>query len=135
MNIKSYFFCSKEAALKMMRKRSGKIINISSISASKASVGQTMYSATKGAINSLTRTLALELAPFGIEVNGVAPGFVNTEILNAMRDDLKEKNVQLLPVKRFAEVDEIAEIVSFLAKKQVSYIRGQTIVIDGGLSL
>ena len=82
INIKGYFHCAQQAALKMMRKKSGVIVNISSVSSIMAIPGQSVYSATKGAVNALTATLAKELAPYGIRVNAVAPGFVETEMLD-----------------------------------------------------
>ena len=84
INIMGYFNCAQQAALKMMKNRSGKIINISSVSSVHALVGQSVYSATKGAVNSMTANLAKELAPYGIQVNAVAPGFVETEMINSI---------------------------------------------------
>ena len=84
LNVKGYFFCAQQAVLKMFRKKSGVIINMSSVSSMVAIPGQTVYSATKGAVNSMTQTMAKELAPYGIRVNAVAPGFVQTELVDRL---------------------------------------------------
>ena len=91
INIKGYFHCAQQAALKMLSKRSGKIINISSVSSVLAVEGQAVYSATKGAVNSMTAVMAKELAPKGITVNAVAPGFIATEMMDAIPEELKAK--------------------------------------------
>ena len=91
INIKGYFHCAQQAALKMFSKRSGKIINISSVSSVLAVEGQAVYSATKGAVNSMTAVMAKELAPKGITVNAVAPGFIATEMMDAIPEELKAK--------------------------------------------
>ncbi len=135
VNVKSCFYCCKQAALKMFRQKHGKIINISSVSAIKSLPGQSLYSATKGAINSMTRVLALELSNYGIQVNSIAPGFVETDMIADLSQEKKSQYLNLIPLKRFAKVEEIAETVSFLCSEKVNYITGQVIVMDGGLSL
>lgn len=135
INIKGYFNCAQQAALKMMKNRSGKIINISSVSSILSLVGQSVYSATKGAVNSMTATLAKELAPYGIQVNAVAPGFVETEMIDAVPEDKLKEYLDNIPMKRFAKAEEIAETVSLLADGSLSYMTGQVLVLDGGLSL
>lgn len=135
LNVKGYFFCAQQAVLKMFRKKSGCIINMSSVSSMVAIPGQCVYSATKGAVNSLTATMAKELAPYGIRVNAVAPGFVNTEMVEAIPEEQRAEHLKAVPMARFAEVEEIASVVSFLASDEASYLTGQTIVLDGGLSL
>lgn len=135
INIKGYFNCAQQAALKMMKNRSGSIINISSVSGIHALVGQSVYSATKGAVNSMTMVLAKELAPYGIQVNAVAPGFVETEMINAVPEEKLKEYLDIIPMKRFAKAEEIAETVSLLADGSLSYVTGQVIVMDGGLSL
>ena len=135
LNVKGYFYCAQQAVLKMFRKKSGKIINMSSVSSMVALPGQTVYSATKGAVNSMTRTMAKELAPYGIQVNAVAPGFIMTDMVEQLPEEKKKEYVDRIPLARFGRVEEIANLVSFLASDAASYITGQTLVIDGGLEL
>lgn len=135
INIKGYFHCAQQAALKMMRKKSGVIVNISSVSSIMAIPGQSVYSATKGAVNALTATLAKELAPYGIRVNAVAPGFVETEMLDHIPAEQKEGYLKAVPMGRFAAPSEVADAVCTLCQPELSYLTGQTLVLDGGLSL
>lgn len=135
INIKGYFHCAQQAALKMMRKKSGVIVNISSVSSIMAIPGQSVYSATKGAVNALTATLAKELAPYGIRVNAVAPGFVETEMLDHIPAEQKEGYFKAVPMGRFAAPSEVADAVCTLCQPELSYLTGQTLVLDGGLSL
>ena len=107
INIKGYFHCAQQAALKMLSKRSGKIINISSVSSVLAVEGQAVYSATKGAVNSMTAVMAKELAPKGITVNAVAPGFIATEMMDAIPEELKAKYLEQVPMHRFADPEEV----------------------------
>jgi len=134
-NIKSCFYCCKEVAIKMYNEGKGKIINVSSISSKKAIEGQSLYSATKGAINSLTLVLAKELSRWGITVNAVAPGFVNTEMIKSIPKKKIDKYLSEIPLNRFAEAEEVADLISFLCSDKSNYITGQVITIDGGLSI
>lgn len=135
VNIKGYFNCAQQAALKMMKNKSGRIINISSVSSVYALAGQSVYSATKGAVNSMTMVLAKELAPYGITVNAIAPGFVETEMLDNIPDDKTQEYLKQIPLHRFAKAEEIAEAAALLANGTLSYMTGQTLILDGGLSL
>ena len=135
INIKGYFNCAQQAALKMMKNRSGRIINISSVSSVLSLAGQSVYSATKGAVNSMTATLAKELAPYGIQVNAVAPGFVETEMITAVPEEKLKEYLEAIPMKRFAKAEEIAEAVALLADNSLSYMTGQVLILDGGMSL
>ena len=135
INIKGYFHCAQQAALKMMRKKSGIIVNVSSVSSVMAIPGQSVYSATKGAVNALTATLAKELAPYGIRVNAVAPGFVETEMLDHIPQEQKEAYLKAVPMGRFATPQEGADAVCTLCRPELSYLTGQTLILDGGLSL
>ena len=135
LNIKGYFYCAKEVALKMARKRSGVIINMSSVSGTFSLPGQTVYSATKGAVNQFTRTLAKEMGSRGIRCNAVAPGFIETEMIDALTDDKKDEYLKVVPLKRFGKSEDVANLVVFLASDESSYITGQVITLDGGLSL
>ncbi len=135
INIKGYFYCCQQAALKMFKQKSGRIVNISSVSSKLALAGQSVYGATKGAINSMTATLAKELAPYGIQVNAVAPGFITTEMIEAIPEDKKAEYLKNIPMGRLGTVEEVAEVVNMLCGNASSYITGQVIVMDGGLSL
>ena len=135
LNIKGYLYCAQQAVLKMFRQKSGVIVNMSSVSAKMALAGQSVYSATKGAVNSMTQTMAKELARYGIRVNAVAPGFVLTEMVDQLPEDKKKEYIKAVPMGRFADVGEVADVVSFLCSDDSKYITGQSIVVDGGLSL
>lgn len=135
INIKGYFHCAQQAALKMMSKKHGKIINISSVSSILAVEGQGVYSATKGAVNSMTATLAKELAPRGITVNAVAPGFIETEMMDAIPEDKKAEYIKAIPMGKFGSAADVANTVAALCSEAFDYVTGQVIVLDGGLSL
>ena len=135
LNIKGYLYCSQQAALKMFSKKKGCIINMSSVSSKLAVPGQSVYSSTKGAVNSMTQTMAKELAPYGIRVNAVAPGFIATDMVDKLPEDKKEQYINEIPLKRFGRPEEIGDVVAMLASDACSYLTGQVIVLDGGLSL
>lgn len=135
LNIKGYMYCAQQAGLKMFSKKKGCIINVSSVSSILAVAGQTVYSATKGAVNSMTQTMAKELAPYGIRVNAVAPGFIATDMVDKLPEDKKSEYLDTIPLKRFGKPEEVGQVVAMLADDACSYITGQVFVIDGGLSL
>lgn len=135
VNIKGYINCAQQAALKMFSKKQGVIINISSVSSVLAVAGQTVYSATKGAVNSMTAVMAKELAPKGIRVNAVAPGFIATEMMKSIPDELKDQYLSEIPLNRFGLAEEVGRVVASLCSDSFSYLTGQTIILDGGLSL
>lgn len=134
INIKGYFHCAQQAALKMIKK-GGKIVNVSSVSSILAVEGQGVYSATKGAVNSMTATLAKELAPRGITVNAVAPGFIETEMLDNIPEDKLAEYNKSIPAGHFGTVKDVANVVAALCSPAFDYVTGQVIVLDGGLSL
>lgn len=135
LNVKGYYYCAQQAALKMFRKKSGIIINMSSVSSMLALEGQSVYAATKGAVNAMTATLAKELAPMGIRVNAVAPGFVETDMLDSIPEEKKKEYLGAIPMRRFCKAEEVADVVSALCSDAFGYVTGQIIVLDGGLSL
>ena len=135
INVKGYFYCAQAATLKMFKAKKGAIVNVSSVSSKMALPGQSVYAATKGAINSMTATLASELAPYGIRVNAIAPGFIATDMVAHLPEEKIKEYLTQIPLARLGSVEEVAELVAFLVSDESSYITGQTIVIDGGLSL
>lgn len=135
LNIKGYMYCSQQVALKMFSKKKGSIVNVSSVSSKLAVAGQSVYSATKGAVNSMTATMAKELAPYGIRVNAVAPGFIATDMVDKLPEEKKTEYLDTIPLKRFGTPEEVGDVVAMLAGDECSYLTGQVIVIDGGLSL
>lgn len=130
----TYNFC-RAVAYPMMRRRSGRIINVSSVAAQHVNAGQTNYAASKGAINSFTRALAVELASRGVTVNAIAPGFIETDMSAAVRNKAGDLIKKVIPMKRIGTPDDIAKVAVFLAGPDSSYVTGQVITVDGGLSL
>ncbi len=134
-NLKSVFNCSKAAVKHMMRKRAGRIINIASVAGQMGNPGQTNYSASKAGQIGFTKALAREVAARNITVNAIAPGFVDTEILNAMPSETLEAALKMVPLGRKGKPEEIAYAAAFLASEQAAYITGQTLGIDGGMAM
>lgn len=134
-NLRSTWLCSKAAVRAMMRKRYGRIINITSVSGIIGQSGQTNYSASKAGIIGLTKSLAREVASRSITVNAVAPGFVLTDLTKDLPEDLTEKLLEFIPLGRWGEVTEIADAVAFLASDRASYITGQVLSVDGGIAM
>jgi 3-oxoacyl-[acyl-carrier protein] reductase len=130
----TYNFC-RAVAFPMMRKRAGRIINVSSVSATHVNPGQTNYSASKGAINSFTRALAVELASRGVTVNAIAPGFIETDMSAAVRAKAGDLIKKFIPMRRIGAPDDIARVAVFLASADSGYLTGQVLTVDGGLSL
>ena len=134
-NLKSTFNCSKAAVKHMMRKRYGRIINMASVAGQMGNAGQVNYSASKGGQIAFTKSLAREVAARNITVNAIAPGFVDTEILNAMPAGTLEAALKMVPLARTAKPEEIAYAVAFLASDQAAYITGQVLGVDGGMAM
>ncbi|MEY9975857.1 3-oxoacyl-[acyl-carrier-protein] reductase [Lysinibacillus sp. RC79] len=132
-NLTGLFYITKQVLPTMIRQKNGSVINITSVGGLIGVAGQTNYSAAKAGIIGLTHSLAKEISAKKIRVNAVAPGYVETDMLNKLTDELKEKYKETIPVKRFGRPEEIANVVAFLASDDASYIVGQTIVVDGGL--
>lgn len=135
VNLKSVYSVTKWGSRVMMRQRQGKIINISSLSALKGLAGQANYAASKGAVISFTRVAARELGRFGIQVNAVAPGLIETEMLYDMPGEHVQGFLNDIPLARMGRVCDVAGVVLFLASDRSGYITGQTIVVDGGLGI
>jgi 3-oxoacyl-[acyl-carrier protein] reductase len=133
-NLRSVFLFTRAASLVMMRKRSGRIINISSVSGLMGNAGQANYSASKAGVIGLTRTVAQELASRKVTVNAICPGFIASEMTQAMGRALDEFVKTRIPAKRLGEADEVADAVLYLASDSAAYITGEVITIDGGLT-
>jgi len=132
----AFTFCKAVAKQMAFKQRSGRIVNVSSVAAEHVNVGQANYAASKGALNSLTRSLAVELGRRNVLVNAVAPGFIETDMSAAVRNMAGEDNLKkLIPVRRLGKPEDIAAVVVFLAGPAAAYITGQVITVDGGLSL
>lgn len=134
-NLKGAFNCIKHASRQMLKQRSGRIINISSVSGVMGNAGQANYCASKAGIIGLTKSVARELGSRGITSNAVAPGFIKTEMTDVLSDDVKAAMGEQIPMKRFGETKDIAEAVAFLASDAASYITGQVLQVDGGMAM
>ncbi|CRZ33572.1 3-oxoacyl-[acyl-carrier-protein] reductase [Herbinix hemicellulosilytica] len=133
VNLKGTFFCMKHAAKIMLKQRYGKIINISSVVGLAGNIGQANYAASKAGVIGLTKSAARELARKGITVNAVAPGFIKTDMTDALPDKVKEASIAAIPMGRFGEASEVAGAVCFLASEAANYITGQVLSVDGGM--
>lgn len=134
-NLKGAFHCIRHAARQMLKQRSGRIINISSVSGVMGNAGQANYCASKAGMIGLTKSVARELGSRGITCNAVAPGFIKTEMTDVLPEDVKQSMGEQIPLKRFGETKDVAEAVAFLASDQASYITGQVLGVDGGMAM
>lgn len=134
-NLRSTWLCSKAAVRTMMRKRYGRIINITSISGIMGNAGQTNYSASKAGIIGFTKALAREVASRNITVNAVAPGFVATDLTTTLPEEIAAKLNENIPLGRWATVEDVAYATAFLASDEAGYITGHTLNVDGGLAM
>ncbi len=137
INLKGYFLCAKAAAKEMAKQKSGAIVNIASVVMGQMGIGMaglSHYSASKGGIAALTKTLALELAPSNIRVNAIAPGAIDTPMVASTKTDPKilEQTLAMIPMRRMGKPEEIASAVLFLSSNASSYITGSIVVVDGG---
>lgn len=134
-NLKSTFNCSKAAVKHMMRKRVGRIINMASVAGQMGNPGQTNYSASKGGQIAFTKSLAREVASRNITVNAIAPGFIDTEILELMNPETLETMLKMVPLGRKGKPEEIAYAAAFLASDEAAFITGQVLGVDGGMAM
>jgi 3-oxoacyl-[acyl-carrier protein] reductase len=133
INLKGVFNCIKAVTRPMMKERAGKIINISSVVASLGNAGQANYVAAKAGVIGLTKTTARELASRGIQVNAIAPGFIETDMTDKLNDEMKSNLLRQIPLGRFGQADEIAQLALYLASDASNYMTGQVLHLDGGM--
>ncbi|MFN3974652.1 MAG: SDR family oxidoreductase, partial [Dehalococcoidia bacterium] len=133
VDLRGAYLCSRAALKGMLRKRWGRIVNIGSVVGIAGNAGQANYAAAKAGLIGLTRSIAKEVASRGITVNYIAPGYITTDIVEDLPQELKERILQRIPVGRFGRPEEIAAVAAFLCTDEASYITGQVIPVDGGL--
>lgn len=135
VNLKGTFNTIRHSARQMLKQRSGKIINISSVSGILGNVGQANYAASKAGVIGLTKTMARELGSRGITVNAIAPGFVDTEMTEVLSEEIRENACKQIILGRFGKPEDIANTAVFLASDKADYITGQVISVDGGMNV
>jgi len=135
LDLRSAFLCTREALKPMLKARWGRIINISSVVGLMGNIGQANYAAAKAGLIGLTKSVAREVATRNITVNAVAPGYVHTELVDALPEKLKERILFYIPQERFGDPEDVAHAVAFLASEEARYITGQVLCVDGGLSM
>jgi 3-oxoacyl-[acyl-carrier protein] reductase len=135
LNLKGAFFCTKAAIRPMLRAKSGRIINITSVSGLAGNAGQANYAASKAGLVGFTKSVARELASRNITCNAVAPGFVPTALTNVLPDDLKAKAIEAIPLGRVGSAEEIAAAVVYLASDEAAYVTGHVLTVDGGMTM
>ena len=135
VNLKGAFNCIRHCVPVMMKKREGRIINISSIVGVMGNAGQSNYAASKAGIIGLTKSVARELGARNITCNAIAPGFIETDMTNVLSEQIKSKMLENIPLKRFGKTEDVANLVAFLADEKSSYITGQVINVDGGMAM
>ncbi|MBU0684218.1 MAG: 3-oxoacyl-[acyl-carrier-protein] reductase [Candidatus Omnitrophota bacterium] len=133
VNLKGAFNCIKAVSRQMVKKRSGKIVNMASIIGIMGNAGQANYSASKGGLIALTKTVAKELGSRNINVNAVAPGFIQTDMTDKLSEDARSKLLGFIPLGRMGEAEDVAKLVLFLASEDAAYITGQVVQVDGGM--
>ena len=134
-NLKGTYLCTRAALRPMIRARWGRIINVSSVVGLVGNVGQANYAASKAGIIGFTKSVAREVAQRGITANVVAPGYVETELTRSLPDDVKDQIKGQVPAGRFGEAEEVAEVIAFLAGEGAGYVTGQTLAVDGGMTM
>jgi 3-oxoacyl-[acyl-carrier protein] reductase len=134
-NLKGTYLCTRAALRPMIRARWGRIVNVSSVVGLVGNAGQANYAASKAGIIGFTKSVAREVAQRGITANVVAPGYVETELTRSLPDDVKDQIKGQVPAGRFGEAEEVAEVVAFLAGEGAGYVTGQTVAVDGGMTM
>ena len=134
-NLKGTYLCTRAALRPMIRARWGRIVNVSSVVGLVGNAGQANYAASKAGIIGFTKSVAREVAQRGITANVVAPGYVETELTSSLSEEVKDQIRGQVPAGRFAEAEEVAEVVAFLAGEGAGYITGQTVAVDGGMTM
>ncbi len=135
-NLKGTFNCIRHAARQMgARQKSGRIINMASVSGTLGNIGQANYSASKAGVIGLTKTMARELARYHVTVNAIAPGFINTDMTQTLPDKVRDRVMDQIPLGDFGEPEDVAEAVAFLASDSARYITGQVLRVDGGMDM
>lgn len=134
-DLNSLFYCAKEAVRPMLKGRWGRIIAITSVNALRGSAGQCNYAAAKAGMIGFIKSLAREVAAKGITANAIAPGFIDTDMTSVLSDELKEKFVESIPAGRVGTPQDVAGVAAFLASENASYIQGQVIAVDGGITM
>jgi 3-oxoacyl-[acyl-carrier protein] reductase len=132
-NLRGVYLCTKAVARGMLKKKSGKIVNIASVVGISGNAGQGNYSASKAGVIGFTKSIAKELGSRGINVNAVAPGFVETDMTNILNDKIKDEMINSIPLKRAGKPEDVANVVAFLCSEKADYITGQVINVDGGM--
>ena len=133
VNLKGTFNCTKNAIRYMMKQRHGKIVNLSSVVGLMGNAGQANYAASKAGVVGFSKSIAKEVSKRGINVNAVAPGYIDTEMTEELPSQVKEEMLDNIPLNRFGEVEDVANVILFLVSPLSSYVNGQTINIDGGM--
>jgi 3-oxoacyl-[acyl-carrier protein] reductase len=134
-NLRGVFLCTRSALKIMLKQRSGRIINISSVVGLKGNIGQANYASAKAGIIGFTKAVAREVASRGITVNAIAPGFIKTEMTDVLSEEMKKKVLDEIPLGRFGDPEDVANAVKFLVSDEASYITGVVLNVDGGLAI